>query len=240
MAILDFFNADTTDDQPDWRQSVADCLQGDSAACELVSITASALPKDFIGTHIPMTSSAFKTAADILKVSEASIHAVSSVEALGSGYLPSGRPKILFEAHKFSAFTGHKYDASNPNISSKVWNKALYGGGGEHQYVRLAAAIKLNETAALRAASWGAYQILGDNFAACGFPSVQSYVYDQLISEDDQLLAFCHFVKSNASMQKALQKLDWATFAKLYNGPGYAQNAYDKKLAVAFKKFGGK
>ena len=30
---------------------------------------------------------------------------------------------------------------------------------------------------------------------------------------------------------------DWAGFARGYNGPGYAQNAYDTKLAAAYRKW---
>ncbi|MCZ7890420.1 N-acetylmuramidase family protein [Agrobacterium salinitolerans] len=170
----------------------------------------------------------------------ASIKAVCAVEALGSGFLNSGRLKILYEAHKFSAATGRKYDKTHPNVSSKSWNKALYGAGGEHQYTRLKQAMALNETAALASASWGMFQILGSNYAAAGFPSVHAFVYDQLQGEDNQLLAFCSFVKANSTMHKALVKRDWATFARLYNGPGYKANAYDTKLAAAFKKYGGK
>ena len=32
----------------------------------------------------------------------------------------------------------------------------------------------------------------------------------------------------------ALQKKDWKAFARLYNGPAYAQNRYDEKLSTAF------
>jgi hypothetical protein len=34
-----------------------------------------------------------------------------------------------------------------------------------------------------------------------------------------------------------MQELNWAAFAKGYNGPGYAKNAYDVKLAQAYAKF---
>jgi hypothetical protein len=37
----------------------------------------------------------------------------------------------------------------------------------------------------------------------------------------------------------ALQSHDWAAFAKGYNGPGYAKNAYDVKLAEAYERFSG-
>ncbi len=241
MALFDLFRKDeTTVEQPDWRQSVEDCLGGADTACTWVETTADALPKNFIGPHAKMSPAAFTKAAALLGVSEAHVRAVTSVEALGSGYLASGRPKILFEAHKFSAATGRKYDASHPNISSKTWNKALYGAGGENQYARLAVAMKVNQTAALAACSWGAFQILGSNFKAAGYSSVQAFVYSTCQSEDEQLFGFCNFVKSNPAMHKALRAKDWANFASRYNGPGYKANAYDSKLSAAFKKFGGR
>ena len=38
-------------------------------------------------------------------------------------------------------------------------------------------------------------------------------------------------------MLAALQKKDWPTFARLYNGPAYAQNRYDDKLSKAYFSF---
>ena len=35
----------------------------------------------------------------------------------------------------------------------------------------------------------------------------------------------------------ALQKKDWKAFARLYNGPAYAQNRYDEKLSTAYSSF---
>ncbi|WP_425375849.1 N-acetylmuramidase domain-containing protein [Rhizobium leguminosarum] len=100
--------------------------------------------------------------------------------------------------------------------------------------------MKLNERAALAACSWGAFQILGSNFQAAGYPSVQAFVYSTCQSEAIQLFGFCNFVKTNPGMHKALKAEDWAGFASRYNGPGYKQNSYDTKMANAFKKFGGR
>jgi hypothetical protein len=242
MSLLDLLGAapDNEETQPDWRQSVADCLEGEHDACLWVDATASALPKNFVGPATKMSAGAYAATAAKLGTTEPVVRAVTAVEALGSGFLPSGRPKILFEAHKFSAFTGGKYDSSHPNISSRKWNKALYGAGGEHQYARLAEALKLNEEAALKSASWGAFQILGSNFKSAGFPSVHAFVYAACQSEDEQLMGFASFVLSNSAMHTALIKRDWGTFARLYNGSGYAANAYDKKLASAYSKAGGR
>ncbi|TAY50928.1 N-acetylmuramidase domain-containing protein [Rhizobium leguminosarum] len=127
MSLLDLLgkSESSIDEQPDWRQSVEGCLGGDETACTWIEATASALPKNFIGPHAEMSPRAYEQAATLLSVTEAHVRAVASVEALGSGYLASGRPKILFEAHKFSAATGRKYDSSHSNISSCKWNKAL-------------------------------------------------------------------------------------------------------------------
>ena len=38
-------------------------------------------------------------------------------------------------------------------------------------------------------------------------------------------------------MAEALRKKNWAAFAKAYNGPGYAKNQYDTKLAAAYASF---
>ncbi len=38
-------------------------------------------------------------------------------------------------------------------------------------------------------------------------------------------------------MLAALQKKDWKVFARLYNGPAYAQNRHDGKLSKAYSSF---
>jgi hypothetical protein len=38
-------------------------------------------------------------------------------------------------------------------------------------------------------------------------------------------------------MHQALKSHDWSTFARLYNGAGYAANHYDVKIAQAYLSF---
>ena len=52
-----------------------------------------------------------------------------------------------------------------------------------------------------------------------------------------ELLLCVRFIRGNRSMLAALQKKDWKTFARLYNGPAYAQNRYDEKLSKAYFSF---
>src|SRR6185295_10213057 len=91
------------------------------------------------------------------------------------GFLADGRPKILFEAHVFGQRTQQRFTRSHPALSSRTWNRALYQGGAR-EWARLAAAMQLDRRAALESASWGAFQIMGFNFAACGFSDVEAMV----------------------------------------------------------------
>jgi hypothetical protein len=160
--------------------------------------------------------------------------AVLSVETSGCGFLPDRRPKILFERHIFSRLTNAKYNADDPNISNQT--QGGYGAGGSHQYVRLEAAMAFDADAALKSASWGLAQIMGENHAAAGFETVREMVDAMVASEDSQLRAMAHFVAASG-MASALKKHDWARFARLYNGPHYAANNYDGLLQHFHAKF---
>ena len=48
--------------------------------------------------------------------------------------------------------------------------------------------------------------------------------------------AFVNFIKAN-KLDGTLRAKNWAAFARGYNGPGYAQNAYDKKMAEAYARW---
>lgn len=164
------------------------------------------------------------------------VHAVMLVEAAGGGFLSDNRPKILFEAHVFGRITEHEYDDEHPNVSAPTWDRSLYGATGAHQYDRLAEAMELNESAALRAASWGMFQVLGMNFKACGFADVQAFVRAMCRDERAHLDAFVAFCKST-SCARSIAWREWAAFARTYNGPGqvayYAGKLKDAYVASA-------
>lgn len=188
----------------------------------------------FTGSAIPLRSDDVAHAAVALRCDPASIQAVCRVETSGSGFLPDRRPRILFEAQVFHRLTAGRWDDAHPNISTPIWNRMLYGASGVHQYDRLAEAAALDEDAALRSASWGLFQIMGENHQRCGFLTVYHFVAAMVSGEGAQLDAFVSFVGANREMVDALQSQDWTRFARLYNGPEYAKNAYDTKLAEAF------
>lgn len=177
----------------------------------------------------------YQHAADRLGCDVAAIMAVAEVESKGSGFNDDGSIKTLFEAHIFSRLTEHRYDGTNSNISCRKWDRTKYGKTWQQEQYRLRLATSIDQTAALKSASWGAFQIMGFNHEACGFSTVQEFV-TACTTEVGQLLAFMSFIKANPQMLDALRSHDWAAFARLYNGPDYALNKYDIKLASAFAK----
>jgi hypothetical protein len=173
-------------------------------------------------------------AAKERKIEPELLQALEEVESAGSGFLPTGEPRILFEAHIFSRLTKGKWDKDRPSISSPRWNKELYSTArGEHR--RLAQATALDRAAALQSASWGAFQVLGTNYEKLGYDSVQAFVNDAY-SEEGQLRMFLRFIDSTKGLVEALQKKEFKKIAELYNGPKYAENKYDTKIETAYKK----
>jgi hypothetical protein len=184
-------------------------------------------------TALRLTDGAFSQAAATLHTDVASVKAVKDVESGGGGFLTDGRPKILFEGHVFSRLTARRYDHSHPTVSYKVWTKAHYiGGAGE--YRRLNEALTLDPAAALKSASWGLFQIMGENYAHCGYASVEEFVAAMKTGEDAQLEAFVNYLRA-VHLDDELRHHDWRMFAQGYNGSAYYRNHYDTRLATAYK-----
>lgn len=176
----------------------------------------------------------FEAAARNLNCDIAAIKAVAEVESRGDGFLNDGRAKILFEGHVFYRYTKGQYKDSHPTICYSPWTKKYYLGGAK-EYERLATAEALNKTAARMSASYGKFQIMGFNFAICGYASVDAFYDAMQTDEKAHLDAFSEYIKHN-HLNDALRMHDWAEFAKRYNGPDYWQNAYDKKMQMAYEK----
>lgn len=179
-------------------------------------------------------------AADTLGVAVAAVRAVNEVESTGAGFLPDGRPKILFERHIFwKRLEARGIDpapiaAKSPNICSQT--RGGYQGGAA-EYARVAAAELIDAGATYESASWGAFQVMGYHWRRLGYASVDEFVARMENSEGDQLDAFVRFVAADADLLAALKARKWARFANGYNGADYARNLYDAKLAQAFAKY---
>ncbi len=200
--------------------------------------------REFVGTCEEISAHDIEVAAERLGAEVAAVKAVIEIEGGGRAFLPAPdcRPPILFESHLFSRDTGGKHDHAYPNLSTPKWDRSTYGAAGAHQYDRLHEAIAIDppttREAALRSASWGAFQILGRNYKAAGYETVDDFVFAMCRSGGKQLDAFVTFLKTNG-IAGDLRDKDWASFARKYNGPGYKQNRYDEKLAASYARHAG-
>jgi len=182
----------------------------------------------FVGAALPLNRDGLTVAASHVDVDPVALWSVVVVETSGCGFLPDRRPDILFERHIFSRQTGRRFDASHPEISGPAGG---YGRPGAHQYKRLAEAIACDRRAALESASWGLGQVMGFNATSAGFRDAEHMVAQMMHSENEQILGMVRFMRTTG-MHAALQRRDWTAFARRYNGPDFAQNRYDEKLAA--------
>lgn len=183
-------------------------------------------------------------AADIVGLAEqwevepAALWAVRDVEAAGAGFF-DGRPKLLFEPHRFSRATAHRFDAQHPNVSYRSWDRTRYPGTQRARYEQLLDAVALDVDAGFASASYGAFQILGENWKVCAEESPLDFALSEARGELGQLRHFTRFCASNC-LVPPLRRKDWATFARGYNGTAYKVNRYDEKLAAAYRARGGR
>lgn len=170
-----------------------------------------------------------------LQCETAAIKAIVETEvAIRGPFDAQGRPTILYERHKFSKHTGGRYDAAYPDLSNPVG-----GGYGKfsEQYPKLERAMKLDSSAALKSASWGAFQILGENHVQAGHPTVEAFVAAMKSGILAQAEAFVAFVLADRSLLSALRARNWSTFARIYNGPAYRKFSYDDKMRSNYLKY---
>jgi len=184
----------------------------------------------------------FQAAAARLGVSVPAVKAVATVESNGGGFLPDGRVKVQYEPHvmyrqlasNFNRARADKELVDHPDLVSK--KAGSYQSLDKEDKDMNRAAQLIDRTSALESASWGAFQIMGYHWKTLQYTTLQGFINDQYTAAG-QLETFVRFIQADTRLVKALRAKDWATFARIYNGPGYAKNSYHTKLEVAYASF---
>ena len=180
------------------------------------------------------------------KIDPASLLAIAEVESVGRPLEDDGTtPRLLFERHIFY----RELKKRNKAVLSSAVQTGLASqspGGYDKQGTsskRLALVAKaraVDEECANRACSWGLGQVLGANAESLGYSSATSMVSELkaggIVAQVESML---RFVKKNR-LQPYLNLHDWPSFALKYNGPAYAKNRYDVKMATAYEKWTAK
>lgn len=166
------------------------------------------------------------------------LQAVRAVEAGGNGFDNAGRPKILFERHKFHRATGGRYSPTwFSQASGGGYSTDANGNGVNDSWDKLSDAIATGEVdAAFMACSWGAFQIMGDWWDELGYPSPYALAWTCAQSEGDHLELFTRYIEFH-KLQDELRAITsnpetCRPFAAAYNGPGYKRFDYHAKIAA--------
>jgi len=185
-------------------------------------------------THLSTLN--YQESAQRLNCKTAYIMALAEVESNGAGF-EGDRPKILFEPHRFSRLTKHRFDKSNPMVSYPLWGQRKYPRRIDERYAQLLEAVGLDPWAGFQACSYGKFQILGENFKLCGFETPWAFAFSQAYDEVCQLKAFEAFIVKSGIIAPLRLGL-WQTVAAEYNGTGFRANRYDERLEDAAHRIG--
>ncbi|TFY94543.1 DUF3380 domain-containing protein [Pseudomonas nabeulensis] len=172
------------------------------------------------------------------------IKAFATVESGGrSGFGPAKLPVIAFEGHLFRKYTKHIYDQAHPLLSYPYKKKAgpQWQTNNKDQtkaWETMATAFALDQEAALKSASWGMFQIMGFNFASCGYKTVFEFSAALKVNAGNQLKAFLGFCSKSPALMKAMKAKDFTGMARNYNGEDYGN--YDVLMQKAYEKLEGK
>lgn len=189
----------------------------------------------FKGAAKPATEIKVPMLAHRLNVDEDTVRAVLEVEAGGRSFDGEGRPAMLFEPHVFYRLLSgeQRQRAVEAGLAYPRWGERPYP---RESYTRIRAACEINETAALKSASWGSTQVLGQNHEIIGYPTVQAMVNSFMDNADAHVEGMVRFILGNG-LDSDLRARNWRGFARGYNGPGYERNQYHIKLANAYAKW---
>ena len=191
-----------------------------------------------------MNKTLFDSMVDITKVFGIDpyfAYAVGTVESNNTPFLPNGSPIVRFEKHVFlRQLKKHNASASMIDKANSLkgsnFNTLVSAMSIEDKVAAMStveSALELDDYCAMLATSYGIFQIMGFNHKLANYGTVDGFVKAMGKSEENQINAFCHFIKNN-SLISVIKILDFATFARRYNGPNYAENNYDVKLRKAY------
>lgn len=192
---------------------------------------------NFVGTGQTLSGEDFARAAARIGCDEATIRAVTFVEARGQGFDARRRPIILPERHVlYRNLAGEKRQrAVNQGLAYSSWQPGRYPASQDGRYELLERMIGIDEPAGLKAASWGIGQVLAENAELCGYNSARALVEKCLEGEGGQIDVMVGFILGKG-LGDELRRRDWAGFAYGYNGKSYAKNEYDVKLDRAYRR----
>ena len=176
-----------------------------------------------------------------LNVEPAVLLAVAEIESGGKAFARvDGRnePLIRWECHYFDRrlTPDQRKVARAAKLASPKAQAIPNPAKQEDRWKLLNRAAEINAPAAFESVSWGVGQVMGSHWKALGYSSVTDLVNACRKDVAGQVDVMARFIEVNG-LAPALRKLDWAKFARGYNGSGYKANRYDTKMAAAYARW---
>lgn len=182
-----------------------------------------------------------KAQAARIGVEAAALLVVASVESGGKVFaIVEGRrePLIRFEGHYFDRrlSPGNRAIARAAGLASPKAGGVVNPGTQAGRWRLLARAAAIDRKAAYESVSWGIGQVMGAHWAWLGYPNVEALVDEARSGAAGQVRLMANYIEK-AGLVGALQRRDWAGFARGYNGPLYRRHDYDTRLKAAYERY---
>lgn len=173
-------------------------------------------------------------------IEPATLRAVAEVESGGRAFAYVGgrkEPLIRFEGHYFHRLLdGAERDrAQQQGLASPRAGAIKNPRKQADRWALIERAAKIDRQAALQSVSWGIGQVMGVHWKTLGYGSVDALVREARSGVAGQIRLMLRFISVNR-LVSVLHARDWAGFARRYNGPAYAKNRYDVRLAAAYAR----
>jgi peptidoglycan hydrolase-like protein with peptidoglycan-binding domain len=151
-------------------------------------------------------------------------------------------PPIRPEGHYFYKYlTGAKRnEAMTKGLAAKKAGTVHVPGAYSAVYAMFARMVAIDPEVACMSISMGIGQVMGAHFKKLGYSSATEMYRHCCTGLDGQVEIMLRFITADKALTHAAQTLDYAAFAKGYNGPGYRRNNYDVLLRQHTEKWQGK
>lgn len=176
-------------------------------------------------------------------IEPAALLAVAEVESGGRAFATvDGRrePLIRFEGHWFDRLLDDacRKRARAEGLASPTPGAVRNPAGQAARWRLVERAAAIDREAAFSSVSWGIGQVMGAHWKALGYQSAGDLAAEARSGVAGQVRLMVRFITMNR-LHDPIARHDWAGFARAYNGPGYAKNRYDARIAAAYLKHAG-
>ncbi len=181
--------------------------------------------------------------AERLDVPPAALLAVAEVESGGRALAKVGsrrEPLIRFEGHYFDRLLSgaKRLEARKQGLANPKAGVIRNPRGQAARWALLDRAVAIDRVAAYSSVSWGVGQVMGAHWSWLGYGSVDALVVVARSGVTGQVDLMARYIEM-AGLCMALRAGDFRTFARRYNGPGFAKNRYDTRMTAAFGRWNG-